>query len=525
MGSVPWGGPAWAELDVTRDCTAFGAYAAWVTTDDNEPPFPTVASFWRAVVPEVNSTQPNNAQIIDWHGWVRLNRTTLARQVADISSCRPELCQAFGSEIDGGLAGFGLLASYGLETVLLTIYCTFALLRYLNNRKHRASSPNETQESPEAVKPGVVSRVNEALRGTTYDLFTAAAFLSLGIQATVIYSQVSPIAYRYNSSLQLIVSAFAFYPLATMLPLILNSVRRSWLKGAVLVGLFVIHTAAWVLCTNSAQVDYYHNSNVIGLCPQNHPSQAVVSAAMFTMAAMVWMPPLFGLCLSVVLCFYRCNNRKMWQANWLKKVAKGAMIMYASFNFICMWGAWIILVAFFSGASWKSEDAWSLGQALALTPWVPVLAELVSILFLGTEVGFVGRLPPEFKVIRSEKALHRQEGDSFLDEAEVHGESTQIKEHIAEHLEQLALRFVCGDESTEDDENDEIMSQSASDNMSERGYKVRFLQAFADEQIVNLGQTPQPPEITDQDDLRDASKDEPSGHGSVRASGPGESAR
>ena len=69
----------------------------------------------------------------------------------------------------------------------------------------------------------------------------------------------------------------------------------------------------------------------------------------------------------------------------------------------------------------------------------------------------------------------------------------------------------------EDDENDEIMSQSASDNMFERGYKVRFLQAFADEQIVNLGQTPKPPEITDQDDLRDASEDEPSGHGSVRA--------
>ncbi|KAF4811797.1 hypothetical protein CGCSCA5_v009694 [Colletotrichum siamense] len=58
------------------------------------------------------------------------------------------------------------------------------------------------------------------------------------------------------------------------------------------------------------------------------------------------------------------------------------------------------------------------------------------------------------------------------------------------------------------------MSQSASDNMFERGYKVRFLQAYADEQIVNLGQTPKPPEITDQDDLRDASEDEPSGHGS-----------
>lgn len=69
-------------------------------------------------------------------------------------------------------------------------------------------------------------------------------------------------------------------------------------------------------------------------------------------------------------------------------------------------------------------------------------------------------------------------------------DSTQIKEHIAEHLEQLALRSVYGDESTEDDENDETMPQSASDNMFERGYKMRFLQAFANEQIANLGQTP-----------------------------------
>lgn len=206
------------------------------------------------------------------------------------------------------------------------------------------------------------------------------AFLSLGIQATIIYSQISPIAYQYNSSLQLIVSALAFYPLATMLPLILNNIRRSWLKGAILIGLFVIHTAAWVLCTNNAQTDYYHNYHVFDLCPQNHPSQAVVSAAMFTMAAMVWMPPLFGLCLSVALCFYRCKSRKMWQAKWIIRVTKGAMVLYAVVNFICMWGAWVILVFFFSGASWKAEDSWSLGQSLALTPWIPLLVEFASIL-------------------------------------------------------------------------------------------------------------------------------------------------
>ncbi|KAF9875933.1 hypothetical protein CkaCkLH20_06379 [Colletotrichum karsti] len=416
MASFPWGGPAWNELDVAQNCSAFGDYAAWVVTNDYEPPFPAVSTFWRAVVPEVNSTQPTNGQIIDWHEWVRSNRSTLASQVRDFSSCRPELCQRFGSEVDGGLAGFGLLASYGLESVLLTVYCIFAILNFLKRRKN----DNSLSEEP-SVRPGFLGRVNEALRGTTYDLFTAAAFLSLGIQATVIYNQVSPATYRYNSSLQLIVSAFAFYPLATMLPLILNSVRRSWLKGAVLIGLFIIHTAAWVLCTNNAQEDYYYNERVINLCPQNHPPEAAVSAAMFTMAAMVWMPPLFGLCLSVVLCFYRCNNRKMWQAKWLNMVAKGAMILFAGANFICMWGAWIILVIYFSRAHWKTEDTWSLGQSLALTPWIPVLVELASILTFGTEGGFVGRLPVEFRVVRNEKALHRRERDSLVDEPHVHG--------------------------------------------------------------------------------------------------------
>lgn len=274
-----------------------------------------------------------------------------------------------------------ILASYGLEAVLLTIYCAFAIL---GSFKRHGFASTTLSEKPQPTfldgKPGVSDRIDEALRGTAYELFMAAASLSLGIQATVIYNQISPVAHRYNSSLQLIVSAFTFYPLATMLPLIWISIRRSWLKGTMLVLLFVIHTVAWVLCTNNAQMDYYHNEHVMSLCPKNHPPEPAVGAAMFTMAAMVWMPPLFGICLGLVLCFYRCNNRKMWQAGWLNKVAKGAVILYAGANFICMWGALIVLVVFFSGATSKAEDSWSPGQTLALMPWVPVLVEIVSIL-------------------------------------------------------------------------------------------------------------------------------------------------
>lgn len=124
--------------------------------------------------------------------------------------------------------------------------------------------------------------------------------------SSAIFSQVIPSVYKYNSSLRLtcILSALSFYPLAAILPIILDSTRRIYMKGAILVGLFLIHTSAWVLCTSNARIDYYHNEFVYDACPQDYPSQISVGAAMFTMAAMVWMPPLFDLYLSVVICFY-----------------------------------------------------------------------------------------------------------------------------------------------------------------------------------------------------------------------------
>ncbi|KAF6820121.1 hypothetical protein CPLU01_12846 [Colletotrichum plurivorum] len=104
-------------------------------------------------------------------------------------------------------------------------------------------------------------------------------------------------------------------------------------------------------------------------------------------------------------------------------------------------------------------------------------------------------------------------------------DSKEIKGHIAEHLEQLALTSVYGEGSTEDDDSDELMSQAASDNMSDQGVKMRFLQAFADEQVTNLGQHPRHAEITDQNDFKDDSDDEGSSQSPARASGTGMAAR
>ncbi|KXH46760.1 hypothetical protein CSIM01_06825 [Colletotrichum simmondsii] len=166
-----------------------------------------------------------------------------------------------------------------------------------------------------------------------------------------------------------------------MLPLILDSTCRSWMKDAILVGVFLIHTSAWVLCTINAHVDYYHNEVVFDSCPKNHPWHIPVGAAMLTMPAMVWISPLFGLCLSVVLCLYRCNNRKMWQAKWPKEGAKGAVISYATFNFICMWGAWLTITCCLLYWRFQEDRRWlEPGPGTAITAWIPILVESISIL-------------------------------------------------------------------------------------------------------------------------------------------------
>jgi hypothetical protein len=58
-----------------------------------------------------------------------------------------------------------------------------------------------------------------------------------------------------------------------------------------------------------------------------------------------------------------------------------------------------------------------------------------------------------------------------------------LKDHIAEHLEQLALTSVNGDESSEEDDSDEIGSQFSYGNASEGKTKMEILNDFVEEQL------------------------------------------
>lgn len=69
----------------------------------------------------------------------------------------------------------------------------------------------------------------------------------------------------------------------------------------------------------------------------------------------------------------------------------------------------------------------------------------------------------------------------------------EIKDHISNHLEQLAITSVDGDDSSEEDDSDEVISQKWDDNASEGRTKLQILNAFVEEQfgIMNAdGQEP-----------------------------------
>ena len=58
-----------------------------------------------------------------------------------------------------------------------------------------------------------------------------------------------------------------------------------------------------------------------------------------------------------------------------------------------------------------------------------------------------------------------------------------LKDHIANHLEQLALTSVNGDDTSEEDDSDEIASQRFDDNASEGRTKLEILNDFVEEQL------------------------------------------
>lgn len=264
------------------------------------------------------------------------------------------------------------MAAFGIPAALVTLFYFMAFLNFFQQRKPLQLS----EKGPEVTTRGRKRRFPQAFSRTSDLLFCTAAVLNLAVGASTVLSvTTSP---RWDSDWLIFVSTMSFFLLASTLPLVVPAASRGWLKGSVYAVLFVLSTAAWAISFSQAEQTFMEEAaQTREICPYLLPHLEAIQAAVFTVAGMVWMPPLFGICLLVVLCFYRCGSGAMWQATWVKVISKLASAFYGTVNLISLWGTWIMLLIYTRRIPEGKQDAWGLEQVLASAVWAPVLVMLV----------------------------------------------------------------------------------------------------------------------------------------------------
>jgi hypothetical protein len=288
-----------------------------------------------------------------------------------------------------------MLTSHCLQALLVTLYFASAVFTFVKNRQTRSDAPR--------TPSFLINRFTNAFYGTTNEFFMTSFVLTLSLQLTVIIRRYSTdqlttsIAYTrgrteiqtgrnhpysYTTPIDLLVSCFAFFPLAVLLPVMLFKARRQWLRAAFLT---VLWLGSWTSFVVSIMEDG-RSSGVIGaekdLCPRDYTGGPFFAASVFpTHGIVMWVPGLFGLSMLVLLAWYKCAGRQMWRTHKvLRRIIRVAAILYSVVAFLCMWLMLILLIVYLTGTSWFAHTPWNLGQIVAIVIWVPVLFELVYML-------------------------------------------------------------------------------------------------------------------------------------------------
>ncbi|KAH6681178.1 hypothetical protein F5X68DRAFT_263517 [Plectosphaerella plurivora] len=374
MSQSPWPGPSWQNLAIDANCTAYGLYASWILDRASEPPIPDVFNFWQAVQ-NTTSSPPN---VLKWHEWTRFHRHDLAkgihRQLHDHPECRKSLCRAVDSEVPQAW----WLAVFSVPAILITLYYIMALTRFF-------VKPRRPDSEQGTITRGILWRVTHAFSSTSNHLLSAAAVVTLAIQTSKLLTLASPPP-QGPSVWSAFLIAGAFFVLASTVPLVLPTTQEKWFKGAVYTILFVLSTAGWAISVTDSEEMYKDSTEEFAqICPYLFPHTGALQAAVFTTAGMVWMPPLFGICILVALCGFRCNGRRMWQATWVNTVAKLAAALYGVVNLLALWGIMGTLASYVNRVPMSQrKSVWGLEQTLLVAVWAPVVAVLFQKFFSPT---------------------------------------------------------------------------------------------------------------------------------------------
>ncbi|KAI1567732.1 hypothetical protein PtrEW7m1_009122 [Pyrenophora tritici-repentis] len=307
--------------------------------------------------------------------------------------CHDDMCRAHAWEGNPDIAGVGMLVTYLLQAVLVSIYL-FALITI---QVSKISPGSKSQR----LRGRYISRILPAIQHSTTQFLSASSVFAVAMLAAALFGSDKE---RQDSSPITWMLRF-FMPLNSLLPVAvlqlaaLDMLRRS--KGRMFLWLLIEILTVWLLIRSW----HSRNSQYEGQYPSDHElfclefkSFRVMSIFSWIVASLLIVGMNSYLYFSKTLCaFFNGQSERAQKQQWvfwaIPIIATGIMWAYV------LWFVHVTIKIRNHSGKENKDTEWSFGQVLALATWVPFIVDFFYICWENPEKATDGRLMDPYHVI------------------------------------------------------------------------------------------------------------------------------
>ncbi|KAK3313671.1 hypothetical protein B0H66DRAFT_643180 [Apodospora peruviana] len=445
-------------LDYTRDCSALARFISDVTAASNSRSW-TVSWAWTSTTLEAiedmvrgalppdytypGSTrwdkQPDTELILTWFVSDGVNNTFKVTNAETWKPrCEEEVCSVIGFNGNSDLIGEGVIISYLIEAIMVTMYClAAAAFMWLgpSTRRRRQSPahpapPTRRTRSSEWNARSSLERALFAFRGTITDFKRSAAILALAMSIAGFVVILDPAPTPFERTIATMVSLFAVF--AVMVLSVLETWttrRRSKLSAALCAFFLALIGSEMIVCkvidgqrdgSESPQFSYGAREclgDVRFLMSRLNKAVmflGIIFLVVMVVGVLVWTinqvlssretkRPAFSRPQHSVMV--RSDSGPSRVESALLRITRfmhgrGAGIAAMVLSLCIMYFALVLTVLIKSLLRYSTgSQQWTFGQVLAVGTWAPVLAEWFYLFFFGMKTGLEGRMPYEYEAL------------------------------------------------------------------------------------------------------------------------------
>ncbi|KAH7303862.1 hypothetical protein B0I35DRAFT_155735 [Stachybotrys elegans] len=407
-----------------QDCDLTANWAAkFLSTDD--PPLLLTRNYLLSAVPENWTDIPRHGELMAWFtdkpsGEVKLFITKTLDHA--VSYCKDKFCQHLGWEGDPDVFGIGVIISYHTVAALSLLWFIAINVGDLPHMKGISRG----------AKENTASRLLRGFQESASDFLDATLVFSAAMQIAAI-TRYAPLFYDpkadfsfYGLIGSIFMSTFTIFP-CIVLQTVTDRMRRQWLRIFLWLVVIISSITLKVLSDQLNLLDILDRAK-----SDSHTVKEVVWAASCgdeeRLRRLDGVGTLMHVWLALNLCWWlwyvgvsivpqrwKDKHKTHRRYHLFKKAQRVLLLLDGSASIVIMYTCighfhgynnHVRAVAGLDGDGKpaRSEDAdhsWTFGQVLALATWIPVIIQLLSIIFYGKE-GMSAKFSWRYEVVERE---------------------------------------------------------------------------------------------------------------------------